>query len=223
MRSWIRMVFSWLSVPLDGSGNQRWMESDIKQTLERLSFEQLHHSLFRSITVITNREKFLVNQNTPHFHSPVDELLSLPMGAVYADSLYCNLTDNTFWYASRFQMAYSQYTPPAPSSAKISIHVLNQQVEESIPVLDSVVVVLMRHYTNIFHFAESANSLLRYYHASSLPIVSAANCCVTTSRSTSSSPTTRARRLTQSGDGTTHRSSSTRFPETTVRRFFPPI
>ena len=222
MRSWTRKVFSWLSVPLDGSGNQGWAESDIKRTLERVSFEQVHHSLFRSITVITNREEFLANRKSTHFHSPVDELLPLPMGAVYADSLYCNLTDNTFWYASRFQMAYSDYTPPAPSSAKVSIHVLRQQVKESIPVLDSVVVVLMRHYTNIFHFAESANSLLRYLHASYLPVVSAANCCVTISRSTSSSPTTRARRSTQSGGGTTPRSSSIRFPGTTIQRSFPP-
>ena len=222
MRSWTRKVFSWLSVPLDGSGNQGWAESDIKRTLERVSFEQVHHSLFRFIIVITNREEFLVTQSITRFHSPVDELLPLPMGAVYADSLYCNLTDNTFWYASRFQMAYSDYIPPAPSSAKVSIHVLRQQVEESITVLDSVVVVLMRRYTNIFHFAESANSLLRYLHASYLPVVSVANCCVTISRSTSSSPTTRARRSTQSGGGTTPRSSSIRFPGTTIQRFFPP-
>lgn len=222
MRSWTRKVFSWLSVPLDGSGNQGWAESDIKRTLERVSFEQVHHSLFRFIIVITNREEFLANRKSTHFHSPVDELLPLPMGAVYADSLYCNLTDNTFWYASRFQMAYSDYTPPAPSSAKVSIHVLRQQVKESIPVLDSVVVVLMRHYTNIFHFAESANSLLRYLHASYLPVVSVANCCVTISRSTSSSPTTRARRTTRSGGGTTPRSSSIRFPGTTIQRSFPP-
>ena len=117
MRSWTRKVFSWLSVPLDGSGNQGCAESDIKRTLERVSFEQVHHSLFRFIIVITNREEFLVTQSITRFHSPVDELLPLPMGAVYADSLYCNLTDNTFWYASRFQMAYSDYTPPAPSSA----------------------------------------------------------------------------------------------------------
>ena len=116
-------------------------------------------------------DQYMHSVKNKELSSPDLELLPLSNGVRFAKELYCNLTDNTIWHKSYSISKYSNYTPPPYGIPRISLHLgeLTKEWE-----YDKVAVVLLYN-TNIYHYMQCLNTLLRFLHSSNPKVLPSCN------------------------------------------------